>query len=99
MALSLNGNRESLVARDEVLRLHELQTIKIRPWWRPTVRILIVTDAGGSFDGASFGLEKVVAELRNDPWWWVRFEVVTAHRGAEPSAQLTNFNFASPLTA
>jgi hypothetical protein len=57
----------------EILGLH---------WFRPTpVKILMVTDGGGSFDtGAGFGLGRVIDAMRSDPWWWTRFDITTAHR-------------------
>jgi hypothetical protein len=83
---------------DQVLLRHELDVARLRPhWWRPKVRILVVTDGSGSFDETeSFGLGMAIAELRNDPWWWVRFEVVTAHRSSGAVADHTSFRFDTP---
>ena len=54
----------------------------------PKVSILIVTDGNGSFDRvASFGLGRMIDAMRSDPWWWVRFEITTAHRAALGAAQ------------
>ncbi|MGC4001184.1 MAG: hypothetical protein QM767_28470 [Anaeromyxobacter sp.] len=69
-------------------------------------KILIVTDGGGSFDSvASFGLGRAITAMRTDPWWWVRFDITTAHRtsGArfEDAAvpHHDNFHFDSPPVA
>ena len=57
-----------------------------RPWLRPPrVRILMVTDDEGMFTKTHrFGLGEVVEALADEPWWWVRFEVATAHRNGFP---------------
>jgi hypothetical protein len=83
---------------EQVLLRHELDVARLSPfWWRARVRILVVTDGSGSFDStASFGLGRALDEVRNDPWWWVRFELVTAHRGGGSSADHTNFRFDAP---
>ncbi len=88
----------SLRRSEQALFRHELDVARLRPYWlRARVRILVVTDASGSFDStADFGLGRALDELRNDPWWWVRFEVVTAHRGSGSSADHTHFRFDAP---
>jgi hypothetical protein len=89
---------------DEALLRNEIETMKrlepIFPF-RPRVRILIVTDGSGSFDSTlSFGLGRVINEMNNDPWWWVRFEIVTAHRRNDATFAATathkNFRFDAP---
>jgi hypothetical protein len=69
---------------DHALRKHRLERadLEFYPWWHvPVVRILIVTDGSGAFDVfSSFGLGLMLSALRSEPWWWVRFEIVTAHR-------------------
>ncbi|HSN90249.1 MAG TPA: hypothetical protein VLS93_03380 [Anaeromyxobacteraceae bacterium] len=64
------------------LEVKELQAAKYL--FKPVpVRILMVTDGSGSFDStASFGLGRMIAAMRADPWWWARFAITTAHRGA-----------------
>ena len=60
-------------------------------WVRPAhVRVLLYAE-GAQFDGGSFhGLKHVIATLNASPWFWVRFDVTTASRGADPSAMLQN---------
>jgi hypothetical protein len=62
-----------------------------RPWLQPPrVRILMVTDGEGMFNTTHrFGLGHVIEILADDPWWWVRFDVTTAHRNDVPLG-LTN---------
>lgn len=71
--------------------------------FRPKVKILIVTDGSGAFDdSSSFGLGTVINEMKNDPWWWVKFEITTAHRRnnfSASSADHQNFRFDSPPVA
>ncbi len=88
---------------NEILYRRELEVLKnIDLFWplRPTVNILIVTDGSGAFDSISdFGLGKVITELQNDPWWWVRFVVTTAHRRSNSQAATAmhqNFRFDAP---
>jgi len=59
------------------------------------VRILMVTDGGGAFDGSDFGLDELIDVLAVSPGPWVRFAVTTAHRQNHPSAMLKNFRFTS----
>ncbi|HUG85018.1 MAG TPA: hypothetical protein VMM13_10655 [Euzebya sp.] len=63
-------------------------------WWlRCRVKILVVTDTGGSFDTLSgFGLGRALDEIRADQWPHVVFEFTTAHR-RNTSADITNFTF------
>jgi hypothetical protein len=76
---------------------------------QPRVKILIVTDGSAGFGKSpggpfvlddDFSLGEVLNELANDPWWWVRFQVTTAHRRNDPFAAATatykNFRFDSP---
>jgi hypothetical protein len=45
----------------------------------------MVTDDEGMFNSTHrFGLGEVVESLADEPWWWVRFEVTTAHRNTVP---------------
>lgn len=73
--------------RDDPWSSHQ---IYLRPC---SVRILMVTDAVGSFGQANFGLKALLDALAVPPGPWVRFEVTTAHRGAESTASLQNFRF------
>jgi hypothetical protein len=51
------------------------------PFWRPCrVKILMVVDASISFNRAYFGLSHVLDVLRNNPEFFVKFEVTRAHR-------------------
>jgi hypothetical protein len=75
------------------LRPHELWPILLRPC---RVRILMVTDAGGSFGTGAFGLKALVDALAVPPGPWVRFEVTTANRRADPTADMQNFSFDTP---
>ncbi|HWM88615.1 MAG TPA: hypothetical protein VNO33_22350 [Kofleriaceae bacterium] len=83
----------------------EVESFRLQPFFpRPRrVKILMVTDGAGSFDStADFGLGVVIELLKLDPWWWVSFEIATAHRGAgapgtAPStAQYQSFRFDAP---
>lgn len=89
-------------------RLYELEAKQLLdyPWFPRPVRlkILIVTDGSGSFDSAqNFGLGRAITALRSDPWWWVRFDITTAHRGSalspfeDPTVEHhDNFKFDTP---
>jgi hypothetical protein len=66
------------------------------PFLRPCrVRILLVTDAGGSFGTGTFGLKGLIDALAVPPGPWVRFEITTANRRADPTADIQNFAFDS----
>jgi hypothetical protein len=97
--------REQLIAKAEIDYFGKLD------WFLPPrVKVLIVTDGGGSFDrSASFGLGKMIDIMRSDPWWWVRFDITTAHRSGLSAASKASmkhpdlpihdgFNFAAPPT-
>jgi hypothetical protein len=78
----------------EQLLLREKAEFEVfRPWLQPPrVRILMVTNGEGMFNTSHrFGLGDVVEILADDPWWWVRFEVTTAHRDDVPLS-LTSTN-------
>jgi hypothetical protein len=64
-------------------------------WLRPcTVRILMVTDGGGSFTNADFGLTELINVLSVSPGPYVRFAVTKAHRSSTATnADLTSFQF------
>ena len=57
------------------------------------VRILMVTDGGGSFGTADFGLEALLGILAVPPGPWATFEVTKAHRRSDPDADLQSFRF------
>lgn len=60
------------------------------------VRILIVTDSGGSFGTGPFGLKALIDALAVPPGPWVRFDITTANRRTDPTADIQNFNFDTP---
>ncbi|WP_248964613.1 hypothetical protein [Sphaerisporangium perillae] len=71
-----------------------------RPWellpflLRPCqVKILMVTDRGGSFGSDSFGLSALLSALSVPPGPWARFDITTANRQSDPTASLQNFRF------
>jgi hypothetical protein len=76
-------------------RLYRQDPWKIYPIFLPPcrVRILMVTDGGGSFGMADFGLKTLLDILNVSPGPWVRFEVTKAHRRTDPDADLQNFLF------
>jgi len=59
------------------------------------INILMVTDGGGSFTLADFGLVELLSVLSVSPGPYVRFAVTKAHRGSSsPSgAHINNFRF------
>lgn len=57
------------------------------------VRILMVTDGFGSFGVANFGTSALLDALATPPGPWVRFDVTTAHRRLDPSADQQDFRF------
>lgn len=66
---------------------------KLYPWFFPRCRVRILMYADGSvrFNGGGFGgLQRVLHALATDPWFWVTFDVTTAHRDADPSADMPN---------
>ena len=55
--------------------------IKHRFFCRPcNVKILMLVDQGISYNQFYFGLSEVLDTFRNNPEWWVNFEVTRAHR-------------------
>jgi hypothetical protein len=85
--------------------IFELQKVDVLKRWRPIdksllppflfppahVRILMYAEGGIQFTGGSFhGLTHVLATLAADPWFWVKFDVTKANRGADPSADRQN---------
>lgn len=82
--------RIDLTTRDWDFRRHVFDW---RWWMRCRVRILVVTDGTGSFDGvASFGLGKVLDIVRDDLWPHASFSFTTAHRGPG-AADKVHFRF------
>lgn len=57
------------------------------------VRILMVTDSGGSFGTGDFGLKALIDTLAVPPGPWVRFEITTANRRVDPTADIEEFDF------
>ena len=77
----------------ELVERHRVIDIDRLTWFRVPAKVRILMYAEGSirFTGGSFhGLDRVRATLLSDPWPWVKFEVTTAHRGTDPSANLQN---------
>lgn len=78
------------VKREQRERLRAIDTgqLTLSPiWLRPCrVNILMVVDNGVSFNHFYFGLSDVLDTLRNNPEYWVDFEVTRAHRGSDPNA-------------
>jgi hypothetical protein len=72
--------------REQQFLRERLEFEVYRPWMRsPRVRILMVTDGEGMFNtNTRFGLGHVIEILADDPWWWVNFDVTTAHRDNVP---------------
>lgn len=52
-------------------------------------RILMYRDSH-QFLGVGFGLEHVIDALQADPWPWAKFEVTTANRGPDGTADIDN---------
>lgn len=83
-------------------RRHIADHLDLYPWFfrRCRIRILMYADGPVGFNGGGFvGLQRTLAALNTDPWYWVTFAVTTAHRGVDPSAQhqgatLDSFNLA-----
>jgi hypothetical protein len=70
------------------------------PWWpRPAkVKILFYADGSVRYDGGPFyGLKQVIATLTADPYSWVSFDVTTANRSNDPSADHDNVDLATAL--
>ena len=84
-----------LEAQYEIQQEFLLDELRFRPFLlRPVnVDILMVTDGGGSFGRADFGLSALLHALATPPGPWVRFRVTTAHRRFDPNADLTGFRF------
>jgi hypothetical protein len=71
----------------------KLWPILLRPC---RVGVLIVTDSGGSFGTSAFGLKALIDALAIPPGPWVRFDITTANRRADPTADVQNFSFDTP---
>lgn len=70
------------------------------PWWpRPAhVKILLYADGGIRFDGGPFyGLKQVIATLTANHYPWVHFEVTTANRLPDPTADHASVDLAAAL--
>jgi len=87
--------------RDEIVARHSIvEWAKVHPWWATpeTVKILFYADGAVRYDGGPFlGLKQVLATLTADHYHWVRFEITTAHRAADPSADHDNVDLAQAL--
>ena len=81
-------------------RLARQQLYLDRPWeiypiyLKPCrVKILIVTDSGGSFGTADFGLRELIQTITTPTVPWVRFDVVGANRRLDSTADIQDFRF------
>lgn len=71
------------------------------PWWPSpvTVKILFYADGVIQYDGGPFlGAKQVIATLTADLYPWVHFEITTAHRLTDPSADHQNIDLAQALS-
>lgn len=62
------------------------------------VKILILVDTGISYNQYYFGLSEVLDTLRNNPEWWVNFDITRAHRQTDPNSPAPG-SAAEPLYA
>lgn len=73
------AERQRLAAIDSGLLDHRLF---LKPC---TVKILMLVDNGISYNQFYFGLSEVLDTLRNNPEWWVNFDITRAHRQTDPN--------------
>lgn len=76
------------IKRIERERFRDIDIGKIdhRLFLRPcNVRILMLVDNGISYNQFYFGLSEVLDTLRNNPEWWVNFDITRAHRQSDPN--------------
>ncbi|PSP64017.1 hypothetical protein BRC77_05100 [Halobacteriales archaeon QH_8_64_26] len=69
--------------------------IDFEEWfWLPQptqVDVVLYADGSIHFTGGGFqGLDRVIDAIDNDPWFWVDFDLTTAHRGSDSSADMSN---------
>ena len=76
----------------ERLQRLDLQPIEYFSFRRCSIKLLIVTDYGGSFDNANFGLSAFL-EAFNEPLPYTSFNVTKAHRRTDANADVENFKF------
>ncbi len=72
----------------ERARFHDISIGKLDHWifLRPCkVKILMLVDTGISYNQFYFGLSEVLDTLRNNPEWWVNFDITRAHRQIDPN--------------
>ncbi len=89
------------IKRIERLRFQEIDIGRRdhRIFLRPcTVKILMLVDDGISFNQFYFGLSEVLDTLRNNPEWWVNFDITRAHRQTDPNPPVAG-SPAEPLYA
>lgn len=77
------------LARLNKFELEPIEYIKFR---RCNIKILVVTDEGGSFGNASFGLTTFLKAF-NEPLAYTSFSVTKAHRGTDLNADISGFRF------
>jgi hypothetical protein len=90
----LNEANRELAKRDRQLAFTTYPELIFPILLKPCrVDILMVTDGGGSFGNADFGLKALLDALAVSPGPWVQFAVTRANRGFDPTADLQNFRF------
>jgi len=91
----------SAIKKMERLRFRDIDIgiLKHHEFLRPcTVKILMLVDTGISYNQFYFGLSEVLDTLRNNPEWWVNFDITRAHRQTDPNPPLPG-SPAEPLYA
>lgn len=65
---------------------------RVYPWWRrpAKVRVLMYADGSVRFNGGPFlGLQYVIQLLQSRAYYYVDFDIDTAHRNGDPSATIS----------
>jgi hypothetical protein len=91
MSLHAEEYREQLLERQSRYLIDPSTLYPIFYWCN--VKILIVTDGGGRFGLADFGLKGLLDALAVPVGPWMRFAVTKAHRATDPDADLQQFRF------
>lgn len=90
---SISGEQLLNLDLDEIKRLErerfrriDIGQLDLPIFRRPCkVKILMLVDTGVSYNQFYFGLSEVLDTLRDNPEWWVNFEVTRAHRQTDPN--------------